>query len=201
MYNQEVLKIKCPNCAAVLTVKRVPNIESKNVPCPICKQKSPFVNFQIVNLGGAEKTHVPGDSGANGRVWSNGPVSGEKTRLPDEGLAIGTLVMKSTGQRFCLTPGLNIVGRNAQSTSATVRINTGESKRMSREHLVINVERKPGQGFVHSVKLYKQQVNDTYINNERLTFGDIVVLRNGDLIRLPDVDLVFSIENGEETQH
>ena len=72
---------------------------------------------------------------------------------------------------------------------------------MSREHLVINVERKPGQGFVHSVKLYKQQVNDTYINNERLTFGDIVVLRNGDLIRLPDVDLVFSIENGEETQH
>lgn len=154
-----------------------------------------------MNLGGAEKTHVPGDGGANGRVWSNGPVSGEKTRLPDEGLAIGTLVMKSTGQRFCLKPGLNIVGRNAQSTSATVRINTGESKRMSREHLVINVERKPGQGFVHSVKLYKQQVNDTYINNERLTFGDIVVLRNGDLIRLPDVDLVFSIENGEETQH
>lgn len=196
---QDTLKIKCPNCGAVLTVKNVPNIETKSVPCPICKQKAPFTRFKVLNLNQDARTAVPGGG------WTPG---GEHTiNLMSQGAApggsnmtIGTLVMPATGMRFPLKPGLNILGRNAQSSSATIKLNTGQSMRMSREHMVINVEQTPGKGYVHSAKLYKQQVNDTYVNNDKLSFGDCVVLKDGDRIKLPDMELVFSIGSIEKTQ-
>lgn len=44
----EIIQIKCPFCGAVLSVKNIPDIESKNVTCPICKHKYPFSQFKRV---------------------------------------------------------------------------------------------------------------------------------------------------------
>ena len=56
-----------------------------------------------------------------------------------------------------------------------------------------------GKGFVHYVSLYKEKVNETLINGVRLEYGDCVVLKDGDMLRLPEATLVFEIPDGEKT--
>ena len=70
---------------------------------------------------------------------------------------------------------------------------------MSRNHLVVEVKKVPGKGFVHCVSLYKDKVNETKVNDTQLEYGDCVVLKNGDLLRLPDATLVFEIPDDEKT--
>ena len=74
---------------------------------------------------------------------------------------------------------------------------------MSRLHLLIEVKKVVGKGFVHYVSLYGQKANATYIGNNQLEAGDIIELNSGDIIRLPDmpdIRVKFEIEDSEETQ-
>ena len=54
----EILKIGCPICGSVLSVKNQPGIESKSVTCPICKNKSLFSAFKKI-VSKEEKTEYP----------------------------------------------------------------------------------------------------------------------------------------------
>ena len=71
---------------------------------------------------------------------------------------------------------------------------------MSREHLVLEVKKVIGKGFVHYASLYKEKVNETMINNELLEYGDSIVLKSGDKLRLPDATIVFEIPDDEGTE-
>lgn len=203
MYNTAILKIRCPHCGAVLSVKNIPNIESKSVPCPICKQKSPFVNFKVLPQGPMPQadpgTDLPENHDVGGMPNPDLTAFGQQ---PGSGnLIIGRLTVIGTGQSYQLMPGANIIGRKASASSAQFQIVTGDAKRMSREHLVITVVKKPGQGFMHYARLYKAHVNATSVNGTQLMFGDEVILNKGDIIQLPDANIRFDLPDEEGTDY
>lgn len=182
-----LIKIKCPWCSAVLTVKNFEGIETKSVTCPVCKQKSPFTKFKkITDDDEKEKTSYLRD--------------GEATEQTDlDNLMIGCLKVKTSGQTFRLSPGRNVIGRKASASSANIQLDTGENHRVSREHIVIEVKKIPGKGFVHYLSLFKERVNSTLHNKGSLLFGDCVILKNGDTISLPNFDIVFELHESEDT--
>lgn len=182
-----LIKIKCPWCSAVLTVKNFEGIETKSVTCPVCKQKSPFTKFKkVTGDDEKEKTH-----------YLKGWKAAEPTD-PDN-LMIGRLKVKSSGQTLQLSPGRNVIGRKASASSADIQLETGENHRVSREHIVIEVKKIPGVGFVHYLSLFKERVNPTFYNMRSLLFGDCVILKNGDTISLPNFDLIFELQESEDT--
>ena len=75
-------------------------------------------------------------------------------------------------------------------------------KRMSRQHLLIEVKKVAVTGFLHYVSLYGQKANATFVGNSRLEVGDCLVLNDGDIIRLPDnpdISVRFEIPDEEKT--
>lgn len=184
----ETLDVKCPWCSAVLRIKSTPGMEGKNITCPNCKHTSPFTQFkQIIPVEEESETCLPGGIG-------NGPMPTK------ENLIIGRLVIPLSGISYQLLPGKNIIGRKASASTANFQIDTGNSKKMSREHLIINVKRIPSSGYIHYVSLYKEHVNKTFINSTELLWGDTLILQQGDLIKLPDIDLKFELPDEEATQ-
>lgn len=194
---EEIIKIKCPYCGAVLSVKNQADIESKNVTCPICKQKSPFTDFKrIVDKMEDEHTQYPGGEEKTSYQNSSDPGTDIGRGL---NFALGKLKIMPTGPSYQLKNGKNIIGRRASQSSADFQIATGESKRLSREHLVIEIKKVQGKGLVHYASLYKQKTNKTYIGTELLEYGDCIVLNDGDIIKLPDVSIKFEIPDEEGT--
>lgn len=187
-----VIKIKCPCCGTMLAVKQQPGIENKNVTCPVCKETSPFKFYKPMTAKKSEDTIYPDNE--------------EHTHYEETDLGVGmnfTLgqlkIMSSPLSPFRLNVGRNVIGRKASASSADIQLPTTESKRMSREHLIIEVKKMSGKGLVHYVSLYKQKVNDTFINHERLEFGDCIILKDGDMIKLPDMTVKFEIPDEEST--
>ncbi len=182
---EDTIKIKCPYCAAVLTVRYIEGIESKRVTCPICKQKSPFTEFrQVADV--AEGTQYPDSKGGGGAAVHVNSLTGILRVLP-------------SGPVFQLHTGGNIVGRQASQSAADFQIATGESRRLSREHIVVDVRKVEGKGVVHTVSLCKEKCNPTFVGSAQLEYGDCVILHAGDVIKLPDVDVRFELPDDEGT--
>ncbi|MCD8291354.1 MAG: FHA domain-containing protein [Prevotella sp.] len=174
------IKIGCPKCGAILEVKYESGIEGKFVTCPVCKKNSPFSSFKkIVNNNNNQGDHTIVNAG-------------------NENYTLGELHVISSSIKFRLNPGRNIIGRKSSSSSATFQLPC-TSKRMSREHLVIEVKKVPGKGYVHHVSLNKEHVNPTYIGNTLLEYGDKLVLNDRDIIHLPDMDIRFEIPDSDKT--
>ena len=184
----ETLDVKCPWCSALLRIKSAKRMEGKNITCPICKHTSPFTQFKkIIQAEEESETCLPGTDG-------NTP------NLSQENIIIGRLIIPITGISYQLLPGKNIIGRKASASTANFQIETGENKRMSREHLIIEVKRVSTTGFIHLVSLYKERVNKSFINSTELLWGDTLILQHGDIINLPDIDMRFELPDEEATQ-
>ena len=195
----DIIKIKCPYCGAVLSVKNQAGIESKSVTCPICKQKSPFKDFKKIAekfKDDGEHTQYPGDDEKTSYQTSSDPGTDIRTGL---NFTLGRLTCPLLNKPFQLKPGKNVIGRKATQSMADCQIPTESSKRMSREHLIIDIKKVQGKGFVHYASLCKQKINKTYIGNELLEYGDCVVLNHGDVIKLPDAVVKFEIPDDEGT--
>ena len=186
----KMLRIKCSCCGAILDVKMQPGLENKNVTCPVCKEKRPFKDYKMFVNKKPENSN-------NGEHT----LYDEQTEIGEgKDFTLGRLrVLNPTAQTFQLKVGRNVVGRKSASSAADFQIPMGEDRRMSREHLVVEVKKVEGKGFVHYVSLYKEKVNETLINGVRLEYGDCVVLKDGDMLRLPEATLVFEIPDGEKT--
>ena len=186
-----ILKIGCPVCGSVLSVQSQPGIESKSVTCPVCKNKSPFSAFRRI-ASKEERTEYPNSKG--------GYTKEETETNIDKGpnYTLGKLVIPTLGLSFQLKPGKNIIGREDLASAATCQVPC-ETKRMSREHLVIEIKKVPEKGFVHYASLYKEKVNPTFIGQNKLEYGDCVILHHRDIIRLPDVEARFEIPDNEAT--
>lgn len=192
-----VIKIKCPYCGAILAVKKTAGMETKSLTCPVCKESSPYTTFkQIVDKKQEEHTQYPDGHSPAGS--SNEPTHTQVDETPNYTLGQLKGIDLNT-QMFRLKVGKNIIGRKATASTADSQISTGESKRLSREHLIIEVKKVPGRGFVHFASLYKMKSNATFINDEQLEYGDCVVLQHGDILKLPDVSLKFEIPDDEGT--
>lgn len=196
-----ITKIKCPCCGAVLAVKTQPGIENKKVTCPVCKESSPFKLYKtVIDKKVEESTEYPG-KGSDERTSYRNNDETETNIGSGLNFALGRLkVLNVSVSSYRLKTGRNVIGRKASASTADFQIPVTGGKRMSREHLVIEVKKVPGKGFVHYASLYKQKVNETLVNQERLEFGDCVVLNHGDKIILPDVTMIFEIPDDEGTE-
>lgn len=201
----EIIQIKCPFDGAVLSVKYQAGIESKNVTCPICKNKYPFSQFRRVtpksNYDEPSTQYPHGDEHTSyGEEHTSYMGQGNSASGMYANYTLGKVSIAGSNCSYQLRSGRNVIGRKAQASSADWQINTGEKRSLSREHLVIEVKKVPSKGFVHYVSLYKEKVNKTYIGNEPLYYGDCIVLNHGDLLKLPDVTLLFEIPDEDNTQ-
>lgn len=176
--NPETLKIKCPNCGAMLTIRNMEGLETKSVTCPVCKKQSRYIDF---------KQPAP----------TPPPMEEDRTMLGDN-LGIhtpqaekpGALVDNETGKTYALSAGLNIIGRRAMSSDANVQIDTTD-RTMSRKHCAI--EAKPAQGkpgYFHYLSNAANK-NATYVGTQKLEDGDRIVLQGGEKIRMGGVTLTF----------
>ena len=187
---ENILKLKCPNCGGRLSVKLRTQNPEVNIPCPICKISSSLKSYiQITEQKEQEHTEYPQE---------------DKTQVGTQvaNYVIGQLkVQKSALSPLALKMGRNIIGRKAKSSTADIQIPlllNGRS-RMSREHLIVDVDKVPGRGIIHFLSLYKSGVNDTYLNGVKLSCVDRIILKQGDVITLPEVELVFEIPDEEGT--
>lgn len=182
----KIIQIKCPWCSAVLSVKYQEGLEAATVTCPVCKRKSPYSQFKPYSVPLEDSTCYPAGMGYEEKASSHSP--------------IGRLFIPSTGSSYTLCEGENIVGRSASVSQATIGLNVGSNKKISREHIIINVVNVPGRGIVHTISLYKERVNQTSVNGNILTFGDNIILKHGDIINLPDLDIRFEIPDPDQTE-
>ena len=196
----EIIQIKCPFCGAVLSVKNIPEIDKKNVTCPICKQTNRFVNYKHItpDTDGTKKSSsnkvYPSQRG-----YDN--VSNDATQYGPMNFTIGKLHLLGSDLSYQLKPGKNEVGRKSKNSTVDFQIETGESRRMSRNHLVIDVVKENYKGYVHYVSLSKENVNPTTVNGNPMIYGvDKVILNNGAIIKLPDAKLRFEIPDEEATE-
>ncbi|MDE6559856.1 MAG: FHA domain-containing protein [Muribaculaceae bacterium] len=194
----EIIQIKCPFCGAVLSVKNQPGIETKNVTCPICKQKSPFLQFKKVKAS-AYYDETPTEYPHKEECTQYSYEKEEKTQMGEMNFTLGKVKVLDSGVSYQLKPGRNVIGRKGAKSGADFQINTGEKRSMSREHIVIEVKKIPAKGYVHYLSLFKERVNKTFIGNEPLLYGDCIVLNHGDIIRLPDANIKFELPDDEAT--
>ena len=190
--SDQIIRVRC-SCGAVLQLKNAPNISEKSLTCPVCHQKRRFVEFQRVNavpkptpapnnatiFSANQPAQTPID---NGTIFGPENKSGKIAHLLDQG----------SDATYPLKEGENVVGRKAQSSSASVQIDTVD-KRMSREHLVITAEHTAA-GYSYSLRLFKKDVNDTLLNGSPLSFGNEYQLSNGDRLQFNQCQLIFVVE-------
>ncbi len=180
----EIIKIKCPHCAVVLSVKPMPGLESKSVTCPNCKTRSKFTEFKLwkPKVKDADKTDYEEATNYN-----------EKTQYSEDTLqsSIGTLTLKRTGEALKLSFGTNIIGRKAQSSQANVQFETSDMH-ISRQHSCIDIKEVAGKGMVHYLS-NAQNKNATFVNGKQINNGDVIILKTGDVIKMASEELVFNM--------
>lgn len=203
-------KIRCRSCGALLTINVKEENINKSLRCPVCKNIAPLLQYEVQPEESIQQERIQQptlNEVANNNIPS---YDDESTRLstpqepverryepepepePEPEARTGMLIIKSNNKTFTLREGHNIIGRNGEGTEADFKIDTPNEKRISREHIIIDVVRD-GRIYNHAVKLYKKEVNITYVNGSRLEYGDSVILKDGDNIELPGVTLQFII--------
>ena len=177
------IKIKCPNCGARLKVKLKSLNQEISIPCPICKVPSPLKSYALVkDAPQLEHTEYP-DGGEHTQMGKQLNETVGQLKIQDSALS-----------SFQLKMGRNIIGRKANTSKADIQIPLQPIKsRMSREHLIVDVDKVAGKGIVHYLSLYKSGVNETFLNEEKLEVLDRIILKHGDIITLPEAKLVFEI--------
>lgn len=193
-----IIKVKCPQCGAVLSIKNIPGLENKIVTCPVCKYKGMFTSYRSYVARSEDQTDY--DYGDHTQYNTGYDRTDGSTSQDYFNILPGQLTIIGNGQTFKLKFGHNVIGRQSSRSSATIQLPTGDSRRMSREHLIIDIKKMPGKGMTAYVSLYKEKVNKTYINNEQLLYGDVLVLKDGDVISLPDMKVKYEIPDDEKTQ-
>lgn len=189
----QFIQIRCPFCGAVLKVKQQVGLEKASITCPVCKKKSPFLNYESVISKNSEETELPG--------YFKPKQSSEETEIAGiVNSVIGCLVEKS-GKRWSLHLGVNTIGRKLQSNPQQVEIAisdyTGERK-MSRNHAKIEVIRQANGSCKHVLYNW-QNKNSIYVGGDPIDAGDRIVLHNGMVIKFANVDVKFVIEDSEAT--
>lgn len=179
---EETIKtsIICPSCSASLDVRiKVGTDKNRvNIVCPVCKTKNLLAAFTEKRSNGDDTT-LSGDT--------------DITDLGDivngvNGKATGCLRTRS-GDTYRLKRGINVVGRKAETSDATVQIATG-NRRMSRRHAIIEVT---GDG-IHYLENVRDKKNSTSVNGRNVEDGDRFILRNDDRICMAGDELTFIMD-------
>ena len=194
---QNIIHIKCPLCGAVLSLIDEPGLNEKNMTCPVCKQRSQIKDCKRLPIKQQEQTELPTEL-PDMKRGNEDP----QTTVNMGNFTLAKLKVMPNGPHYLLHTGRNVIGRKHDiGEHADFEIQTN-SKRMSRQHLVVEVKKVPGKGFVNYVSLCGQKANATFVGNNRLEVGDCLVLNDGDIIQLPDqpdIKVKFEIPDEDRT--
>lgn len=166
----ETIRIKCPNCGAVLGAVDHPANAQKMVVCPNCKVRNRFVDFKRV-------TPSKVDDETRMDMFVEGP--------------IGSLVDEKTHKEYPLKEGRNLVGRKPvrDVPKADIPIET-DDKGLSRAHLYIDVI-KGRDGRWHYYASNASNKNETRINGVKLEDDDRIGITHDDRITSSETTLRF----------
>lgn len=170
------ISIICPNCRAKLSFNEMPNWQEKLVECPHCHFKAKANVYQSGALG-------QGGQGAD----ESATELPSSFHMPRNG-TIGVIKLVSTGHAYQLKEGTNVLGRNAASCTADIKIDTTDMT-MSRRHLHIDVV-KTEWGFEHRLVEIGAK-NNIVLNGNPIHRGDILKLEFGDKMTLGQTDVIF----------
>ena len=172
------IRIKCPNCGAVLKVKLKTQAQNVQITCPNCKQKAGLSDYKKV-----EESKKSNDT-----RFEFIAVADAKDLTP------GVLVDEKTNREYPLSLGVNLIGRMTMQTApkATVPIYTDDMG-MSRAHVYLEVV-KGRDGLLHTYAYNAANANPTYINGELLNQGDKIGLKANDKISMSQSVLLFKEE-------
>lgn len=180
------IKIKCPNCGAILTVADSPANVKKSVKCPVCKEKHKYTEFKL---------YQPKNDDSDRTQLGLSPSTDVNTKLPQmpRVVTFGYLVHDGYQKKYTLTSGVNLIGRKTyQSASpASIAIETGDLG-FSRRHLYIEAIKGP-DGVIRHYAYNAANKNETTINGVPLGAGDKVILHDSDVIHSADTTLVFKV--------
>ena len=176
---QEV-KIKCPTCGTLLSVKSAGDEPEATVTCPSCKATLRVkFNRQQQDATPAPPRRQPGDEG--------------ETVIGKSIAAKASFFLKVAGQSYQLSDGLNTIGRQASSSDATIQIATIDHK-MSRHHAKIEVLRYP-TGVVRVKISNWQNRNPTWVNGVELSNDETLILNNGCRLKMGNTNMTFVAES------
>lgn len=185
----EVKRIKCPNCGVVLDVRNSKNETVKIFTCPQCKAtlKVQFCQGKPLEA----HTFIASRINTNGETQLGVPnKDSSETRLVSDSSAIlKNALLKADAREYPLIIGMNIIGRKAASSSATVQIETSD-RYMSRQHARIVVARMD-DGRLKSVISNDRNRNMTTIDGQKLLQGDRIVLSDGDKIVMGKTTVIY----------
>lgn len=182
------IKVKCPSCGKVLILDDIPNIDKMSFTCPACKGKYLVGNCQRVveksQVTTGEETQIVGYNNTSSRKATQ--IVGYNNKVSAVAKA-GTLV-DSFGRTYQLRFGINTIGRKANSSTATVQIDTSD-RTMSRSHAVIEVRNAGGQA-IHILKNGANK-NPSYHKGSLIGPADQMILNNGDLVKFGNTELTY----------
>lgn len=207
------IKIKCPNCGKKLEINikegANPKLDSVKIKCPMCKIISPYPMYKKIDETKCYDNDCTKPVGKNSddtdyQNKDNDPTlrASDKTDVnPMYSAVIGELQVDANVNNFKLREGRNVIGRKATTSKADIQIMPKtEKSRISREHIVINVKKLKSGNYIHALSLYKDEVNDTFYNDQKLKFGDSYFLKKNDVIKMPDGLIInFVLSDKEKT--
>lgn len=191
------IRVKCPTCGKIIGLVYTPTILTASFTCPVCNDKhivgkcQRFVVKQLQQPVGEETQYGPAASrmsGSEETLYAGGSKSGDETQIyPESQSNIGSLV-DTLGRTYKLRLGANTIGRKANSSSATIQIETTD-RTMSRNHAVIDVRNAGGQ-IVHILKNGENK-NPSYHKGFLVGPSDQLILNNGDKVKFGSTELTF----------
>ncbi len=181
------IKIKCPTCGKILRLMDSPTINTSTFKCPVCGEKHTVGNCQRVVVKPKPPVNEETQYEGNGASVSNP----EETRIysAPTPLKVGTLV-DNTGRTYKLQVGINTIGRQASTSSASVQIATSD-RTMSRSHAIVEVRNAGGQ-IVHILKNGANK-NPSHYNGTLIEPTDQFILNNGDRVKFGSTELTFKL--------
>lgn len=175
------IRIKCPNCGVKLDVRNSTDSCEKEISCPNC-------NAQIrVNFNKEQREQQPQET----------PIIESQrfgTRVVPADCTMGKLLLNGTF--YPLQIGINTVGRAASTSKASIQIRTAD-RTMSRMHSIIEVGRifNGVDVAIRTTIKNADNKNLTYVGGQLLVDGDTIVLNDGDIIKMGNVEIMFVKEN------
>lgn len=163
---QNVIKVKCPHCGAIITIQNATGVADKMLKCPNCNYRDKVSVF-------IAEINKPMDDDTEACI----------TASED---CIGSL--KVGDKLYPLAEGKNTIGRKSVSSVADVQLDV-EDRRMSRMHICITVVKKTN-GVQHRIENLTMQ-GKVIINGNTMKAGEVVILQFGDVIRLGETDIQF----------
>lgn len=174
------IRIICPSCGVKLDVRNSTESSEKEISCPNC-------NAQIkVNFNDEQSAQQNSDIPVS-------PVNKPQeygTRVMPTDCVMGKLLLNGT--YYPLQMGINTIGRAASTSKASIQIQTTD-RTMSRMHSIIEVGRIFNETDIILRTTIKNANNKnlTYVGGQLLIDGDTIVLNDGDIIKMGNVQIMF----------